>query len=61
MKYSAYHLINLECTIDFVIIENIRQVCLLYLTADFGVKTSAKIVSCETERAKLVFRAVCTH
>ena len=28
---------------EFVIVENIRLVCLLELTADFGVKTNAKL------------------
>ena len=46
---------------EIVKYDNIRLVCLLDLTADFGVKTSAKIVSCETERVKLLFRAVCTQ
>ena len=48
----------------FVIVENLRLVCLLDLTADFGVKTNTKLTpKCqlrERERAKLVFRAVCT-
>ena len=44
---------------EFVLVENIRQVCLLELTADFGVKTNAKLMPDYQlrERAKLVFRA----
>ena len=30
---------------EYVIVENIRLVCLLELTADFGVKTNAKLTS----------------
>ena len=44
---------------EFVIVENIRLVCLLDLTADFGVKTNAK------RREELIWyselRAVCTQ
>ena len=34
---------NLILIREFVIVENIRLVCLLDLTADFGVKTNAKL------------------
>ena len=55
--HSAY----IAHTREFVLVENIRLVCLLDLTADFGVKTNEKlIVSCE-RRAKLEFKAVCTQ
>ena len=45
---------------DFVIVENIRLVCLLDLTADFGDKKNAKLTPiCQLiGRAKLEFRAV---
>ena len=49
---------------DFVIVENIRLVLLLDLTSEFGVKTNAKltpIIKLRDKRAKLVFKAVCTH
>ena len=48
---------------EFVIVENIRLVYPLDLAADFGVKTNSKLTpDCHLqERAKLVFRAVCTQ
>ena len=45
------------------IIPILRQVCLLDLTADFGVESNTKWrqnVSCE-RRAKLALKAVCTQ
>ena len=52
-------------TRDIVIVENIRLVRLLDLTADFGVKINAKLTPLFDEqrkkRAKLVFKAVCTQ
>ena len=45
---------------EFVIVENVRQVCLLDLTADLGIKTNAKLTSVARE-TKVVFRAVITQ
>ena len=48
---------------EFIIAENVCQVCVLDLTADFGDNTKAKLTpDCQLrERAKLVFRDVCTQ
>ena len=48
---------------EFVIVENIRQVCLLDLTAGFEVKTKTKLTpDCQLqEKEKLVFKALCTQ
>ena len=42
-SHVAYVILKMDIIREFLIVENIHLVCLLDITADFGVKTNAKL------------------